>query len=448
MESFRSLRAEFKGSYFLWAALALVLSYFLAETSSPLLPALPVMAVITYFLWKRPVSLLYLYPWAIVFSPEIPIVDLGARPVTVRVPDLLLVLQVVFFLRQLIFDRSQLTTKLPLKRPILVYAFLITLSTLLSFITGHASPVLAGFYLIKSIQYYVMFFSLVWYLDLTKPDLHRLLWNQALVLLALIGHVIIQNAGGIWRVTFPFDEGPNPLGITTVIWISLGGALFFSLRDRGKLYMGILLACLFWILILTLSRGAWVSLIVAFGLFILIRKKAHLLFAIPVVLSVFYFGDLFFPEKVMKRAESLNSLFTSKKEDKDIAWEERKYATRMIMGDYVPDDPFWGKGAATISLGWIDNEYVRHLASYGFFGLAALIFLLASLLYEMYAQRFRTTGLARDMAEGMFIATIALAVHCYTAEDFAVIRVMEPFWYLMALVYFAGSRAGTKEKET
>jgi len=108
----------------------------------------------------------------------------------------------------------------------------------------------------------------------------------------------------------------------------------------------------------------------------------------------------------------------------------------------------WRKVAFLLSLGtefflfgggisWesvLDSQYARVLLETGVVGLFAFLFLQWRLLRTTReAYRWTEDWMARGIALGMFGATLALVVHSIGTISFLIVRIMEPYWFLIAL---------------
>jgi O-antigen ligase len=84
---------------------------------------------------------------------------------------------------------------------------------------------------------------------------------------------------------------------------------------------------------------------------------------------------------------------------------------------------------------FLDTQYFRTLVETGIVGFAAFLWLIVSVL--------RSTGdslvLLREPNErglviGFLAGTVGLLVHSFGSNTFIIIRIMEPFWFFMAIV--------------
>jgi O-antigen ligase len=92
---------------------------------------------------------------------------------------------------------------------------------------------------------------------------------------------------------------------------------------------------------------------------------------------------------------------------------------------------------------FVDAQYVRVITETGFLGLVAFLFLIITLLKRAYS----TLESAEDpfqegIAIGFLAGFIGLLFHAIGANTFIIVRIMEPFWFITAVVV---SVSGLKE---
>ncbi|MBU1862201.1 MAG: hypothetical protein KKH94_00840, partial [Candidatus Omnitrophica bacterium] len=95
--------------------------------------------------------------------------------------------------------------------------------------------------------------------------------------------------------------------------------------------------------------------------------------------------------------------------------------------------PVWGYGVT--ALGFVDSQYVRTLVELGVVGFIAFIVLLRS-IFKNTLRIYRTSqdALFKGLALGFLAGHIGIIFHAMTANSFIIIRIMEPYWFLAAMV--------------
>ena len=95
--------------------------------------------------------------------------------------------------------------------------------------------------------------------------------------------------------------------------------------------------------------------------------------------------------------------------------------------------PLTGYGVA--GYGFMDAQYIRVLTETGILGFAAFVWLAFS-LFRMGRTRLRQSRdrFAVALSLGYLAGFVALLVHGIGANTFIIVRIMEPFWLVTALV--------------
>jgi O-antigen ligase len=95
--------------------------------------------------------------------------------------------------------------------------------------------------------------------------------------------------------------------------------------------------------------------------------------------------------------------------------------------------PIVGRGVTGFR--FIDAQYPRLLVESGLLGFAAFSWLVGALLVAV-ARVYRDADapMVRGLAGGFLAAIVGILAHGIGANSFIIIRIMEPFWLLAALV--------------
>ena len=101
------------------------------------------------------------------------------------------------------------------------------------------------------------------------------------------------------------------------------------------------------------------------------------------------------------------------------------------MKDYK-NHPVFGYG---INGYWfIDGQYFRTLVELGIVGMSIFIFMLYQIgKFMLEAYRIASDNLSKGLAMGLFAGFLGLLVHCFGSNTFIVVRIMEPFWFLVGI---------------
>ncbi len=84
---------------------------------------------------------------------------------------------------------------------------------------------------------------------------------------------------------------------------------------------------------------------------------------------------------------------------------------------------------------FLDSQYLRVLVETGLVGLLAFLWLQIN-LFRRARDILRTTRdpLFKGVTLGFLVGFIALIVHSIGTNTFIIVRIMEPFWFLAAMV--------------
>jgi O-antigen ligase len=242
-------------------------------------------------------------------------------------------------------------------------------------------------------------------------------------------------------VSAPFegDVGePNTLGGYLVLMLST--VLGLSLTCGTKKQKLILLFLGFLILIslaATLSRSSWLSLVpMVLTLFYFSNKKMTIILAVLMILLI---SPFILPKSVTER---VLFTFTQPKETGQITFGNVRIDTstsarfeawkNVLEKDFI-QQPILGYGVTGYR--FLDTQYARVLAETGLAGMITFLILLYS-IYMNTLRTFRTTSdsFFKGLCLGYLAGFIAMLTHAIGTNTFIIVRIMEPFWFLTAIV--------------
>jgi len=98
--------------------------------------------------------------------------------------------------------------------------------------------------------------------------------------------------------------------------------------------------------------------------------------------------------------------------------------------------PWFGGGISWDTV--LDSHFARVLIETGLFGFAAFVFMLWRVLKTTHeAYRWSRYWVAKGLSLGMLATCVGLIAHSFGTISFLIIRIMEPFWFLIALTCVA-----------
>lgn len=382
---------------------------------------------------------------AMMLSPEIGEGDVGTarRAVNLRYDDVLII--VVFFgvlFKNAYEKRSILWLPSPINRAIMLYYACCIFSTMLAF---RASIPLfdkktSMFVMLKMLEFYMVFVfvgTAIRSNDQIRRQLTLFFIVAAIVaVFGIHGRQFTEEA----RVSSPFEQGgsePNTLGGYLTIVTLLAAALFTQAPTRNLklLFFGLGLLA-FFPLLFTLSRASYIAVIVGLLTLALMAKKHWIVVAMAVVLI---FSKQIMPTDVQERVS--NTFIDDGQEVQvgqyqtgitvDKSTHERIYVWEKVRYNlYVW--PYFGGGVAWDRV--LDSQYARVIIETGLVGLAAFVFLQFRLLYSA-RQTYKWAGdwMGRALGIAVFAITLALIAHSMGTISFLIVRIMEPYWFLVAM---------------
>ena len=92
-------------------------------------------------------------------------------------------------------------------------------------------------------------------------------------------------------------------------------------------------------------------------------------------------------------------------------------------------------GFGVTGYGFLDAQYFRVLIETGLIGLFMFLVLLVS-IFRLTYHNFREAlePFDRGLSMGFLAGFIGLLVHAVWANTFIIVRIMEPFWFVLAIV--------------
>jgi len=318
------------------------------------------------------------------------------------------------------------------------YGLAALLATLVSGLTSDTNWLRALMFLAKYLEYFVLYLLVLTNIK-TRTDVKNYL-TAALVTCAIVAFIgIVQIPSGT-RVSAPFEGAngePNTFGGYLVFMLSIVIGFYLtapSFRERMTwLSFGTLLGAP---LLFTLSRSSWVAAVSMVLVFLIFGpRRSHFVTAGALVLVLF---PIIAPDPVMERIEFTFSQPESRGQVKVGNWRldtssSARIASWKLGLEGWAKRPLTGYGVAGYY--FMDAQYIRILVEAGIIGLAAFAWL-AWCLWRLAIDRFRNASdrFSRGLTLGFLAGYIAMLVHGIGANTFIIVRIMEPFWLLTALV--------------
>jgi O-antigen ligase len=389
---------------------------------------------------------LYVLMISMLLSPEFMVGGLGGggttagRGITLRFDDILLVIiGFSWFLKTAIKKELGLFLRTPLNRPIAYYLVVCLVATLFGFMMGRVEGLTGFFFVLKYFEYFIVYFMVVNHLR-EKRQIERFVAVMLIVCLIVCLVAIFQiPAGG--RVSAPFEGEvgePNTLGGYLVLMLSI--TLGLLLTYGSKKQKGLFAALAFFIvisLVATLSRSSWVAagtMLLALIYF----SKSKIAIVVPLLVMILL-SPFVLPPNVKERV-----LFTFTQPQErgqievggvriDTSASARLTSWKDVLTKDFITHPILGYGVTGYR--FLDAQYPKVLVETGIFGLVFFIWLLAAVFKNaLYAYQNTSDPLFSGLSLGYLAGFIAMLVHAIGANTFIIVRIMEPFWFLTAII--------------
>jgi len=400
---------------------------------------------------------LYILIFATLLSPEFGSRGTSGGGATIRLDDLWLLIVGFSQLVRSAVHKVGLFSSTPLNKYITYYMMACAVSTIVGMLFGRVKLLTGFFFVLKYFEYYVVYFMLINNLH-TKEQAKRFLVAIFLTaaIVSLVAMAQIPSGG---RISAPFEGEsgePNTLGGYLLLISSIVGGLLMcqdAVRSRTHRMALLSLGGLMFIPILfTGSRATWLALFPVYLAFLILGNKKALLAAIGLISLVA--APLILPESVKERifytVEVQESKWARQSQEQiggmtlDTSTSARIQSWKSAIDDF-PRHPIIGFGIT----GWrfIDAQYFRVLLETGLVGFATFSLLLWAILRETWHNyRSLSDPFFKGIALGFLVGVIGMIVHAMTANTFIIVRIMEPFWLLAAIVVAAPALEEEQEK--
>ncbi|TAL10706.1 MAG: O-antigen ligase family protein [Nitrospirae bacterium] len=389
---------------------------------------------------------LYILVFSMLLSPEFMTGDLSGgggaagRGITLRFDDILLVvIGFVWFAKRAFFKGSTPFARTPLNGPIMFYIAMAIVATLIGVLEERVKGITGFFYLLKYYEYVLIYFMVVGSVETEKQAKNLLI--ASLVTCFFVSLFAISQIPGGERASAPFEGEtgePNTLGGYLVFMLSIITGLILtpgSLRRQWPLYVLLVLGVIG--LFATLSRSSFLAagVVVLVLSARLLRRKPIIA---PIILIALIATPWWAPEAVSNR---ILFTFTQPMDEGQIRIGNIRVDTSTSDrlrswqqgAKYWQAHPIWGTGVTGGP--FMDAMYPRILTETGTVGLVAF-FILIGALFRMgwAAYRQAKDPFQRGVAMGFLLGFVSLLVHAVGANSFIIVRIMEPFWLVAALV--------------
>jgi len=387
---------------------------------------------------------LYILIFSMLLSPEFMIGATGGaslgRGVTLRLDDFMLIIIGFSWLAKMSINKELgLFLRTPLNRPIAYYIVICLVSTLFGSMFGRVHLKVGFFFVLKYFEYMIIYFMVVNHLE-SKRQVRYFLWAMLLTcaIVSVIGIIQIPTGG---RITAPFEGAsgePNTLGGYLLLMVSVVAGLFLTSPSfRNRLIYGLLILLFTIPLIYTQSRTSYLAIIPAVMTFLWLSEKRNLALAVLILIGI---SLPFMAPKVAK--ERVSYTFNQGRERIDVveiggikldtSTSARVASWRNASRDWIRH-PLLGYGVTGYR--FVDAQYIRVVTETGLLGLITFLFLILA-MFRRTLNTFRESddSFYSGLSLGFLAGFIGLLFHSIGANTFIIVRIMEPFWFIAAMV--------------
>ena len=435
--------------YFLVFILALFVSFFAIKShfSSQSTGLLLFLLVFIPVLIKPDIGLIIIIA-SMLLSPEIVMGRVTGRYVTVRIEDILLMVVILAWFLRIAFTKdiaSMFRTKLT--APFFLYIVICVVSTSLAIMGGIIDIKQSLFSILKYVEYFFLFLMVRDSINsIGQVKIYVAVFLLTAVVVAAHSNIYIGNqlsAGSQFFRVAPPVETTNPgesgtLGGYLVFMTAIAGGLLLYLRSTPiRIFLLCLILVMFRAFLYTLSRGSYIAMVpMIIGLICFTRKSKSLLIS-GVAIGIIMLA-IFTPRMVRERV-STTVVEKAGVSGKSLAFEEspanRLESWKNVLFYTFPEKPLFGHGVATA---FIDGQAFLLLYEVGAIGFLLFGSVLMK-LYKMARDTLKLEEIQRDdfsagITVGFLAGFIGLMGHALSANTFIIIKIMEPFWFMAAII--------------
>ena len=380
--------------------------------------------------------------FSMLLSPEIEAFKTPRQAVVVRIDDFLIgAVFLTWMAKMAIFKGAALFRATPLNRPMISYLAICLFSTLIAMLNKSISGPAPFFFLLKYLEYYLLFFMFLNNVQ-TRKQIQNFL--TCLMITGVIVCIYALSLYGIMeRLTGPFEGGnpqPASLGGFLLVLIScLLGFLGYPTWPKHRFLILVPLGLALTTLWLSLSRGALTGFIALYLVAILLPSRGRIGLVFLLVL-VIILGAAFTPARIFDflRATFIETpagggVFQVGGLEVELGPSP---AGRVMQYQWVLQE--WMKnpliGYGVTGVGLVDSQYLLVVGETGFIGSCIFLWLLVR-IFQAGISAFREgqDPFAKALGMAFLLASTGIVVQGLTANSFIIVRIMEPFWFLAAM---------------
>ena len=378
--------------------------------------------------------------FSMLLSPELSVGTAASRAVVIRLDDFLLIGVFFTWLAKTALSQEYKSLKLtPLGFPILGFILICFASTFMGIVNeGIPNFKSSFFYILKYVEYFILYFMVYNNLrDLNQ--IKKFVFFIFITCLITCGYAISQIGQGV-RVSAPFEgvKGePNTLaGYLVFIFALAMGVLLYSSSLSKKVWLSLLLIVICPAFLFTLSRGGYVAFIAMYLILLIFTKQKKLILAAIFLVSLILLPQIL-PASVTNRVlytftGSQEYAFFGQPVKLEPSAAQRVEVWKSIF-DVWQKKPIFGYGITGVGL--MDNQWALLLGEMGLLGIWFFSWMRV-LNFKIALFTFKAAGdeYIQGLSLGYMAGLMGLLVHSFAGNIFIIVRIMEPFWFMSAVI--------------
>ncbi len=431
------------GPLLLILILTLTIAFFVPTMSAGKAIAVAAGIIIFMVSFASSQAALYILIFSMLLGPEMIVgTTAGAalgRGITVRLDDLILmIIGFSWLARMAIYKELGLFLRTSLNKPIAFYIIASLISTLFGALMGRVNLKTGLLFVFKYFEYMIIYFMVVNHLH-DKRQIRNFLWALLFTCIVVSFIGIAQIPGGD-RVSAPFEGEigePNTFGGYLVFMMAIAIGLFLTTNSlRDKLIYGGISVIAFIPFLFTQSRSSYLAFFPMLFAFVWLSEKRKLIIIFLLFMAILL--PLIAPQKVSDR---ITFTFSQRPQPGqiqiggvrlDTSTSARFRAWQGALKDTIRH-PILGFGVTGYS--FVDAQYPRVLAETGIIGMISFLLL----MWAIFRQGNMVLGSTSDvfhkgLSMGFIAGFLGLLAHAIGANTFIIVRIMEPFWFLLGMV--------------
>ncbi|MCK9498962.1 MAG: O-antigen ligase family protein [Bacteroidales bacterium] len=388
-------------------------------------------------------------------------VDLPTEPIFIGI-------LFIFILKQLLdryFDKKLL------KHPVSIVLYIYLLWRLITVFTS-TMPIISIKAFTASLWFIVPFYFLISQLFKDKKRIYNFLWLYIIPLIIVITYTLIKHAARDFTqatanfIMNPFYNDHTSYGAVLAMFIPVLIGFIFSkdLKKYIKILSFVVLVIFIIAIILSYTRAAWLSIIVGFGVYLILKLKIKFkyIFSVLIISFVLFFS---FQEQIFmslsgNKQDSSSDFSEHIKSISNIATDAsnlerinrwncaiRMFKEKPIFGwgpgtyqfNYAPFQFSYEKTIVSTNAGDNGNahsEYLGELSESGLLGILSFTALIIVIIFTgVRSYKKAKSKLIKTLSLSLLIGLITYITHAFMNNFLDIDKLAVPFWgFVAALV--------------